>query len=382
MQDRISTAFADSKPHYALLDGLRGVAALLVVWYHIFEGYAFAGGTMITTVNHGYLAVDFFFMLSGFVVSYAYDDRLGKSLTLKNFFKRRLIRLHPMVVMGAIVGLIAYCIQGCVQWDGTQVSVTNILISLLLGMLLIPVFPGAAHDVRGNGEMFPLNGPGWSLFFEYIGNILYALFIRRFSNKVLIFWTIFTGVGLGIFSIFDVAGYGSIGIGWTMDAVNFFGGLFRMIFPFSMGMLLARNFRPLKIKGAFWICSLILAVLFHVPYIEGTSFHFNGLFEFITIAGIFPVVLLLGASGTTTDKITAKISKFLGEISFPLYMVHYPVMYLFYAWLIDKKLYTLGETWQIALLVIAGSVMLAYLCLKLYDEPVRKWLGKKFISKK
>ncbi len=382
MQDRISTAFADSKPHYALLDGLRGVAALLVVWYHIFEGYAFAGGTMITTVNHGYLAVDFFFMLSGFVVSYAYDDRLGKSLTLKNFFKRRLIRLHPMVVMGAIVGLIAYCIQGCVQWDGTQVSVTNILISLLLGMLLIPVFPGAAHDVRGNGEMFPLNGPGWSLFFEYFGNILYALFIRRFSNKVLIFWTIFTGVGLGMFSIFDVAGYGSIGIGWTMDAVNFFGGLFRMIFPFSMGMLLARNFRPLKIKGAFWICSLILAVLFHVPYIEGTSFHFNGLFEFITIAGIFPVVLLLGASGTTTDKITAKISKFLGEISFPLYMVHYPVMYLFYAWLIDKKLYTLGETWQIALLVIAGSVMLAYLCLKLYDEPVRKWLGKKFISKK
>lgn len=382
MQDRISTAFADSKPHYALLDGLRGVAALLVVWYHIFEGYAFAGGTMITTVNHGYLAVDFFFMLSGFVVSYAYDDRLGKSLTLKNFFKRRLIRLHPMVVMGAIVGLIAYCIQGCVQWDGTQVSVTNILISLLLGMLLIPVFPGAAHDVRGNGEMFPLNGPGWSLFFEYIGNILYALFIRRFSNKVLIFWTIFTGVGLGMFSIFDVAGYGSIGIGWTMDAVNFFGGLFRMIFPFSMGMLLARNFRPLKIKGAFWICSLILAVLFHVPYIEGTSFHFNGLFEFITIAGIFPVVLLLSASGTTTDKITAKISKFLGEISFPLYMVHYPVMYLFYAWLIDKKLYTLGETWQVALLVIAGSVMLAYLCLKLYDEPVRKWLGKKFISKK
>ncbi|MDD2996825.1 MAG: acyltransferase [Paludibacter sp.] len=382
MQDRISTAFADSKPHYALLDGLRGVAALLVVWYHIFEGYAFAGGTMITTVNHGYLAVDFFFMLSGFVVSYAYDDRLGKSLTLKNFFKRRLIRLHPMVVMGAIVGLIAYCIQGCVQWDGTQVSVTNILISLLLGMLLIPVFPGAAHDVRGNGEMFPLNGPGWSLFFEYIGNILYALFIRRFSNKVLIFWTIFTGVGLGMFSIFDVAGYGSIGIGWTMDAVNFFGGLFRMIFPFSMGMLLARNFRPLKIKGAFWICSLILAVLFHVPYIEGTSFHFNGLFEFITIAGIFPVVLLLGASGTTTDKITAKISKFLGEISFPLYMVHYPVMYLFYAWLIDKKLYTLGETWQVALLGIAGIVMLAYLCLKLYDEPVRKWLGKKFISKK
>lgn len=382
MHDKISTAFTDSKPHYALLDGLRGVAALLVVWYHIFEGYAFAGGTMIKTVNHGYLAVDFFFMLSGFVVSYAYDDRLGKALTMRNFFSRRLVRLHPMVVMGAVIGLIAYCIQGCVQWDGTQVSVGNLLISLLLGMLLIPVFPGAAHDVRGNGEMFPLNGPGWSLFFEYIGNILYALLIRRFSNKVLIVWTVFTGIVLGIFSIFDVAGYGSIGIGWTMDAVNFFGGFFRMIFPFSMGMLLARNFRPLKIKGAFWICSLILAVLFHVPYIEGGSFHYNGLFEFITIAVIFPFVLVLGASGATSDKITDKINRFLGDISFPLYMVHYPVMYLFYAWLIDKKLYTLAETWQVALLAVAGSVMLAFLCLKLYDEPMRKWLSRKFISKK
>jgi len=378
MQDKISASFADSKPHYVLLDGLRGVAALLVVWYHIFEGYAFAGGTIITTVNHGYLAVDFFFLLSGFVVSYAYDDRLGKTLTMKNFFKRRLIRLHPMVVMGAIIGLITYCIQGCVQWNGTQVSVGNILISLLLGMLLIPVVPGAAQDVRGNGEMFPLNGPGWSLFFEYIGNILFALFIRRFSNKVLIAWTIFTGIGLGIFSIFDVAGYGSIGVGWTLDAVNFSGGLFRMIFPFSMGILLARNFRPLRIKGAFWICSFILAVLFHVPFIEATAtFHYNGLFEFICIAVVFPVVLLIGASGVATSKITTKVSKFLGDISFPLYMVHYPLMYLFYAWLIDRKLYTLGETWQVALLVMAGSVLLAYLCLKLYDEPLRKWLGKR-----
>ena len=77
-----STAFADTKPHYEILDGLRGVAALLVVFYHIFEGLSFAaGGTLITTINHGYLAVDFFFILSGFVIGYAYDDRLGKSMT-------------------------------------------------------------------------------------------------------------------------------------------------------------------------------------------------------------------------------------------------------------------------------------------------------------
>ena len=92
-----SAAYVDSKPHYEILDGLRGVAALLVVFYHIFEGLSFAaGGTVITVINHGYLAVDFFFILSGFVIGYAYDDRWGKTLTLGNFFKRRLIRLHPM----------------------------------------------------------------------------------------------------------------------------------------------------------------------------------------------------------------------------------------------------------------------------------------------
>lgn len=114
MNHRISSsAFADTKPHYELLDGLRGVAALLVVFYHIFEGFSFAGGgTLITVINHGYLAVDFFFILSGFVIGYAYDDRWKKNMTLKGFFKRRLIRLHPMIIMGAIIGCIAFFCAG------------------------------------------------------------------------------------------------------------------------------------------------------------------------------------------------------------------------------------------------------------------------------
>ena len=183
MQNISSAAFTDSKPHYDLLDGLRGVAALLVVWYHVFEGYAFAGGTTIDSINHGYLAVDFFFVLSGFVIGYAYDDRWSKTLTMKDFFKRRLIRLHPMVIMGAVLGVISFLIQGSVKWDGTHVSISLVMLSLLCSLFFIPAIPGASYEVRGNGEMFPLNGPSWSLFFEYIGNILYALFIRRLSTK-------------------------------------------------------------------------------------------------------------------------------------------------------------------------------------------------------
>ena len=379
-----SAAFADTKPHYEILDGLRGVAALLVVFYHIFEGLSFAeGGTPITTINHGYLAVDFFFILSGFVIGYAYDDRLGKTMTLGNFFKRRLIRLHPMIIMGAVLGVIFYCLQGCVKWDGTHVATSMIMLALLCALFFIPATPGAGYDIRGNGEMFPLNGPSWSLFFEYIGNILYAVFIHRLSNKALTALVFLLGIGLAWFALFDVAGYGMIGVGWTLDGVNFLGGSLRMLFPFSLGMLLSRNFKPVKVRGAFWICSIVLLILFCVPYIEGNSpICWNGLFEAICILFIFPVLVWIGASGKTTDKHSTQICKFSGDISFPLYAVHYPVMYLFYAWLIDNKYYTFGEVWPVALIVYIGSILLAYLCLKCYDEPVRKWLSRKFLAKK
>jgi len=384
-ETRISAAaFADTKPHYELLDGLRGVAALLVVFYHIFEGLSFAaGGTLITTINHGYLAVDFFFILSGFVIGYAYDDRLGKTMSLGNFFKRRLIRLHPMIVMGAVIGAITFCIQGSVQWDGTKIATSMVMLALLCAMFFIPAVPGVRYEVRGNGEMFPLNGPSWSLFFEYIGNILYALFIHQLSKKALAVLVGILGVFLAWFALFDVSSYGMIGVGWTLDSVNFLGGSLRMLFPFTMGMLLSRHFRPMQIRGAFWICSVVLLLLFCVPYIESNGpISLNGLFEAICILFVFPILVWIGASGKTTDKRSTQICKFLGDISFPLYAVHYPLMYLFYAWLIDNKLYTFGEVWPTALMVYIGSILLAYLCLKCYDEPVRRWLTKKFMPKK
>lgn len=378
-----SAAFTDTKPHYELLDGLRGVAALLVVFYHIFEGLSFAaGGTLITTINHGYLAVDFFFILSGFVIGYAYDDRWKRNMTLGNFFTRRLIRLHPMIIMGTIIGAITFCIQGSVQWDGSHVATSAVMLALLAAMFFIPAYPGAGYDVRGNGEIFSLNGPSWSLFFEYIGNILYALFIHRLSNRGLAILVALSGIGLAWFALFDIVGYGMLGVGWTLDGANFWGGMLRMLFPFSLGMLLSRHFRPIKTRGAFWICSAVLLILFCVPYIEGKSpVCLNGVYELICIALVFPALVWIAASGKTTDKQSTRICRFLGDISFPLYAIHYPLMYLFYAWLIKNKLYTFTECWQMAALVYTGSILLAYLCLKCYDEPVRKWLSRKFLSK-
>ncbi len=381
-----TTHFADTKPHYALLDGLRGVAALLVVIYHIFEGFAFAqttngeGSGLITTLNHGHIAVDFFFMLSGFVICYAYDDR-WQSMTLGGFVKRRLIRLHPMLVMGAVIGTITFLIGGHEQWDGTVTPIGGVALALILTALMIPALPGSMHEVRGNGEMFSLNGPQWSLFFEYLGNVLYALLIRRLSTKALATLCIVLGALHAWIFTFNLSGYDSVGIGWTVDTINFWGGLVRMLFPFTVGMLLARTFKPRKIKYAFWICSAILLATFSVPYIASpASISLNSLYEVVCIAFVFPIIVWLGACGSTEGS-TGKISGLLGDLSYPLYIVHYPLMYLFYSWLIDKHFYSLEATMLMPAIVVAASIALAYACLKLYDEPVRRYLARRFINK-
>ena len=380
-----SASYADTKPHYNILDGLRGAAALMVVWYHVFEGYAFAegtngveGGGLINVFNHGYMAVDFFFMLSGFVISYAYDDRWNQ-MSMGDFFKRRLVRLHPMIVMGAVIGLTTFLLGGGVKWDGSVTPMSGVALAFFLTCCFIPAWPGAMHEVRGNGEMFPLNGPSWSLFFEYIGNICYALFIRKLSTKALSWLVAVLGVVYIWFSVGNVSGYESIGVGWTVgDSVNIFGGFLRMMFPFSLGMLLARNFKPVRVRGIFWLAIVLLFALFSVPFFPSVGgICVNGIFEMCCIMLIFPVIVWLGASGVTTDKASTGVCKFLGDLSYPLYIVHYPVMYLFYAWLIKNQLYTVADTWQVVLLVFAVNITLAIVALKLYDEPVRRWLAAK-----
>lgn len=157
-----SADFPDSKKHYQILDGLRGVASVLVIVFHVLESFT-GGNRFIQVINHGYLAVDFFFVLSGFVVAYAYDDRWGK-LTQWDFYKRRLIRLQPMVVMGSIIGAIFFYFQVSPAFPliaGTPVW--QMLLSMLIGCTLIPV--PISMDIRGWQEMHPLNGPAWSLFF-------------------------------------------------------------------------------------------------------------------------------------------------------------------------------------------------------------------------
>lgn len=367
----MNNASPNPKPHYLILDGLRGVAAITVVAFHLFEAHATSHLNQI--INHGYLAVDFFFMLSGFVISYAYDDRWNK-LTLGDFFKRRLIRLQPMVVMGMIIGAICFYFQDSVLWPGiSEVPVWQMLLIMLIGFTLLPV--PISMDIRGWNEMHPLNGPGWSLFFEYIANILYALFIRKFSKTALAILVGLSGIALIHLAVTSPAG--DIIGGWSLDALQLRIGFTRLMYPFFAGLLLCRVVKVTAIKNAFLWCSLLLIAVLAIPRIGGsTQLWMNGLYDSLTVIFIFPLIIYLGASGVIHGSFPTRICKFLGDISYPIYITHYPLIYIYTGWVATKKI-PLQEGWPIAIAVLFAAVIIAYACLKLYDEPLRKWLKKK-----
>lgn len=366
-----------SKPHYEILDGLRGVAALLVVLFHVFEIHSH-GDHSKQIINHGYLAVDFFFLLSGFVLGYAYDDRWEK-MTLKDFFKRRIIRLQPMIIIGSIIGALLFYFQDspALGWGGiNEVPVWKMLLVMLIGFTLIPV--GKGLDIRGWNEMHPLNGPAWSLFFEYIANIVYALVLRRVSKIVL---AILVVVAAGFTIHYALTNpNGDIIGGWSIDdSTQLKIGFIRLAFPFLAGLLLARMGKLRYTKNAFLSATLLLVVLLSVPRLgDADSLWLNGLYECFCLIIMFPFIIWLGAGGKVQGYKASKVCKFLGDISYPIYITHFPIAYVYMAWVTNNNL-TLEQSWHYGLLVVIAAVATAYLAMRFYDLPIREWLRKKFL---
>ncbi|WP_221389942.1 acyltransferase [Dyadobacter sp. NIV53] len=361
-----------TKPHYQILDGLRGVAAIIVVFFHLTE--PLATSHLDNVVNHGYLAVDFFFLLSGYVIGYAYDDRWDK-LTIGGFLRRRFERLQPLIVLGMTLGAAGFYFTDSAIWPLIHtVPVWKLIVVMLIGYTILPI--PLSMDIRGWFEMHPLNSVGWSLFFEYIANILYALGMRKLSNKALACFVVLAGAVLLHFAVTNPNG--DITGGWTLNAEHMRVGIIRTIFPFFAGLLLSRVVRPAYIKNAFLWCSLMVAAVLLMPRIGGAEhLWMNGLYEVFCIVIVFPLIVYLGASGVVRSSAEVKICKFLGDISYPLYMTHYVLVYFYVAWVSNHKGITLWQALPYAMLTFSGAIVLAYASLKLYDEPVRAWLRKK-----
>ena len=205
-----------------------------------------------------------------------------------DFFKRRLIRLQPMVVIGALIGAVMFYFQGCPVWDVSKISVTMLLVATLMNALLIPATPGS--EIRGVGEMYPLNGPSWSLFFEYIGNILYALFLRRLPTRALAALVLLAGCGLTAFAVWGPLG--DICVGFALTEENIVGGSLRLLFSFSAGLLMSRVFKPVRVRGAFWIGALGVVAVSAVPRIGGSEhLWMNGLYDAACAIAVFPLIV-------------------------------------------------------------------------------------------
>lgn len=343
------------KPHFPILDGLRGVAAVLVVLFHLFEAY-YPDYTR-HPIHHGYLAVDFFFLLSGFVVGYAYDDRWGR-MTLRDFFRIRLIRLQPLVLLGVALGLVVFLLD---PYNTGPKHAGAIALATLLALVLLP-----GPDIRGWGETHPLNGPCWSLLQEYLANLLYALVVRRFGKVAL--WVLVIAAAALLCG--TAATLPNIGTGWSYG--TFWIASVRMLFPFFAGLLLFRSGKLVRVPAAFPLCAVTLATVFLLP----TTPRFNGLFDAVLVILLFPLIVAAGAGGTVHGG-WAKLCGFLGRISYPLYILHYPFIYTYTAWVyVDKP--APAKIVPVAAALFTGFLLLAWAALRWYDEPLRAALQRRY----
>lgn len=273
------------------------------------------------------------------------------------------------------LGAIGFYFTDSTIWPQIHtVPAWKLILVMLIGYTLIPI--PLSMDIRGWQEMHPLNSVGWSLFFEYVANILHALGLRKLSNKALACFVFIAGAVLLHFAVTNPNG--DVTGGWTLNYEHMRVGITRTLFPFFAGLLLSRVARPGRIKNAFLWSGLLLAVVLFMPRIGGEGhLWLNGLYEALCIIVVFPIIVYLGAGGVTHNPTETRICKFLGDLSYPLYMTHYVLVYFYVAWVSNHKGITLAQAWPQALLTFIGTIVLAYASLRLYDEPVRAWLRKK-----
>ena len=348
------------KPYYSALDGLRGIAAIAVMIFH-FSEVLFLYSTMRNPLIHCWLAVDFFFCLSGFVIAHAYDQRM-KTIGLGRFFLNRLIRLHPLVIIGSIIGVIAYAADPFL-YTPLVAGLKKVLFTFFLSLLMIPT----PYLQYRSSALFPYNGPTWSLFFEYIINVIYAFALSSVARR----WLVFIGALSAAFLIYVVQGSGQFHGGWSAE--NYMHGFARVGYSFIVGLLIFRYHLTFRHRLGFLLPCFILIVVLLSPHYPS-----DWKMELFFVMLILPIVVCVGA-GANTSGLTERLCKFLGRISYPLYMTHMPTVLLFRNYF-HKINPTNDELIVVAVFLIVFSLLFAYVIMRWIDEPVRKWLNS--VSKK
>lgn len=330
---------------YHTLNGMRGVAAIAVVVFHA------STLTGAQVVPGGYLAVDLFFVLSGLVIAHAYERRLLQNLAPLAFMRHRLIRFYPLYLLGLVLGAGLMTLEILVS-PPAMLTPGQVTIAAVTGLAFLPAPFGT--------ELYPLNGPAWSLFYELVVNALYAVWLVRLRTRTLV------GIAAVTFACLAVlilqTGSGNVGTQWQSAPA----GLGRALFAFTLGVVLfrCRNTRPLPGRYAMPLVAGV-GVLLCLPMPTAMRSYF----DLACIGVLLPVAVAWGAR-IHSDRLVAAFT-WLGAISFPIYAIHYPVIMLGLA--INDSL---GHGLVILAVLLAGLLLVSTLAERWYDSPMRRLLDQ------
>lgn len=364
--------FVSSKNHrFHLLDALRGIAALLVLAWHIPSYFR-----PNLAFPNGFLAVDFFFCLSGFVIAFSYEERLRTRMTMRDFVSARLIRLYPLYLLGAVLGILSGFVVAHAASDPT-VSKADVASVILFSIFLVPNF--FAHWPLPYS--FPLNGPSWSLFYELAANLAFALFVRLRVAKD----AVLVGFSAISLAVLIYATQGGSDIDFGPIPINFKFGLARVGYSFFIGILVCRRYRAgldSHFTGALArIVPPVITFALVAVLLASSNFARSTQFQLLTVAIFFPGIVYLGAYCRLPDR-WSPVCAFLGAFSYPLYILHQPLIVFLSG---RKAAHFASHHGLIAQLLVPALcfvlVLVAWAAGKFYDTPVRQWLTNLYNSR-
>jgi len=328
------------------LDGLRGIAALFVAMRHtsFFHGLGIHGG---------FLAVDLFFVLSGFVIAHAYERRLEQGLSVARFMALRYLRLWPVYVLGAVLGLIAAFAQALPGRD--NMTTLQVVHTAPFALLMLP----GPHIKE---MLYPVNSVAWSLGLELLVNLVYALAWRPMRDSRVL-GGVLAASAIGLFAAAARFHKLDVGFTWT-DA---WGGLPRVAFSFTAGLAIYRAFRarPWRSPMPAWVLVLILAPLFYVRMDEIV-------WPLVCVIVLFPAIVTLAVASEPKPP-SAKAFAWLGSVSYPLYALHKPAGELVTLWVRHVAPREITDVW-IGAVYLTAAVVVCALVEQVYDIPVRRLL--------
>lgn len=341
---------------YATLDGLRGAAAMVVVFVHFHAQYH------LPKIEHGYLAVDLFFAMSGFVLANAYDRKLSSGeLNWQQFFVLRVFRLYPLYLAGLALGIVALAYRlPASDWDEIASAIPAGLLMMPSHASLRTFYP---YPANYNSFIYPLDFPAWSLFFELAASLVYGLFFRHLTTRLLVFIMGASAVFLGI------AAYTS-GFDKGFEWPTFYVGFARLGYAFPAGLLLYRFHRPARRRGslsAIVVVALVTGLLF-VPW---STPHQRAVDLLIALVAL-PAIVWAGCRVEPPARLLPLFA-FSGAISYGIYVFHVPVGFIVQD-LVYRSHYLQHPFGVSAAILLPGIMLLTWCADRYYDTPVRRAL--------